>query len=103
MASAWLRRRTAGSDELWRRTANSGDEQCTSDERGELEREASSGGKEKGESSTVPFIERGRGEEKSSWGRGERSAAPLRGLMASVSPLIEGGNGEKKQLALMVH
>jgi hypothetical protein len=40
MASAWLRRRTAGSGKLRQRTAT---HDCTGDERGELEREASSG------------------------------------------------------------
>jgi hypothetical protein len=52
MAIAWLRRRTAGSGELRRRTATPATND-TSDERGELEREASSGRKEKGESSAA--------------------------------------------------
>jgi hypothetical protein len=63
MASAWLWRRTAASGELRRRTATPATND-TSDERGELEREASSGRNEKGESSTAPFIEIGRGEGK---------------------------------------
>jgi hypothetical protein len=67
-------RAPVNSGKLRRRTATSGDERCTSDgERGELERGASSG---RGESERIgcPFIERGRGQERSPWGRGERSA-----------------------------
>jgi hypothetical protein len=56
MAIAWLQRRTAGSGELRRRTATPATN-GTSDERGELEREASSGRKEKGESSAAFYRE----------------------------------------------
>jgi hypothetical protein len=63
MASAWLRRRTAGS-ELRRRTATPATS-GTSDERGELERETSSGRREKRESSAVPFYREQEGEKES--------------------------------------
>jgi hypothetical protein len=36
-------------------------------------------------------------------GKNGRRLTPLHSLMASVSPLIEGGNGEKKQSALKLH
>jgi hypothetical protein len=86
MASVWLRRRTTASGELQRRTATSATND-TSDERGELEREASSGRKEKGESSAAPFIERGRGE-----GRGGRRSS----MAIDTSVSLHGVNGEKR-------
>jgi hypothetical protein len=99
MAIVWLRRRTAGSGELWRRTATLA-MNGTSDERGELEREASSGREEKGESSAAPFIERGRGEGKGRQG-GNRAPACLQVLsMASVSG---GNNGGGRNGAMKCH
>jgi hypothetical protein len=64
MAIAWLWRRTAGSGELRRRTATPATND-TSDERGELEREASLGRREKRESSAVPFYREQEGEKES--------------------------------------
>jgi hypothetical protein len=59
-----VRRRTAGSGELRRRTATPATND-TSDERGELEREASLGRREKRESSAVLFYREQEGEKES--------------------------------------
>jgi hypothetical protein len=99
MAIAWLWRRTAGSGELRRRTATPATN-GTSDERGELEREASSGRQEKGESSAASFIERGRGEGKGCQG-GHGAPTGLQVLlMASVTG---GNNGGARNEAMKCH
>jgi hypothetical protein len=69
MAIAWLRRRTAGSGELQRRTATPATND-TRDERGGLEREASSG-RGGWERALLPFI--GSRRERKRWGRKKRS------------------------------
>jgi hypothetical protein len=74
MASAWLRRRTAGSGELRRRTVIFGDEQCTG-ERGELEREMRAWVGENEERALLPFIEKR--EEMESRSARERERSPF--------------------------
>jgi hypothetical protein len=74
---AYLRRQTASSGELRRRTATSGDEQCTG-ERGELERGASSARGE-WERGSVSFYReregRGKGDAREVMGRRRPSLA----------------------------
>jgi hypothetical protein len=97
MTSAWLRRRTASSDELRRRTATSGDDGCSSNgEESEREMGASLGRQETGESSVVPFIERGRGEGKGTLGRSWGAGGLHWPSMASVTNESNGEKWEKE-------
>jgi hypothetical protein len=89
-------------------SVNSGDERQrttggTSDERGVLERETSSGRRKKGESSVVPFIE-SRRERKSLPGRRQRSAGLQVPSMASVTSqgINWESNGEEETVAVMI-
>jgi hypothetical protein len=83
------------SGELRRRTANSGDEQCTSDgERGELERGASSGRGGREERASVPFYR----EREGRWrvGQGGHGGAGGSSWRTSMVLSFPARNGERR-------
>jgi hypothetical protein len=88
----------ASSGELRRRTANSGNEQCTSDgERGELERGASSGRGGREERASVPFYREREGRGRDDRGRERDDRDFMAPLMGSFPPRRQWREGESNR------